>query len=188
MTAGDSKAHILRRARDLRERGLRLIEQADMMLARIDASEQDVELGLADAGLLLSGEAHSLTIAADAAHSARSWRNRYFPDRLFGEPAWDILLDLFIQQQRGNPVSISSACTAGGTAPTTGLRWLNTLEAAGLLEREADRDDGRMSWIRLTTEAHDRMTAYLQDIVSQAADWRADRQREPEDDMALAAE
>lgn len=177
-----------RRARDLRMRGLKLIEQAEQLSARIEAEDDDSDCaGLAsdfvdpfDSG----GEAW-LTIA-EASYVSRRRRDRFFPGTLFGEPAWDILLDLFLQGQRGVPVSISSACLAGGTAPTTGLRWLSVLEDNGLVERERNTSDGRMSWIRLSRKGTEQMQAYLADIVAQTEDWRRGERTDFAETLILA--
>jgi hypothetical protein len=71
------------------------------------------------------------------------------PD-LFGEPAWDILLDLFIAQGEGKPVSVSSACIGSAAPATTGLRWLGVLADEGLIVRENDPEDNRRVLVRLT--------------------------------------
>lgn len=71
------------------------------------------------------------------------------PD-LFGEPAWDILLDLYIAKGEGKQVSVSSACIGSAAPPTTGLRWLGVLADEGLVVREADADDHRRVLVRLT--------------------------------------
>jgi hypothetical protein len=69
---------------------------------------------------------------------------------LFGEPAWDILLDLFIAYAEGKPVSVSSACIGSAAPATTGLRWLGVLADQGLVVRENDADDQRRVMVRLT--------------------------------------
>ncbi|MCX9148142.1 hypothetical protein [Erythrobacter sp. WG] len=41
----------------------------------------------------------------------RRARNNYFTDPdMFGEPAWDILLDLYIHQFQNDEVSVKAAC------------------------------------------------------------------------------
>jgi hypothetical protein len=78
---------------------------------------------------------------------------------LFGEPAWDILLDLFIAQGEGKSVSVSSACIGSAAPATTGLRWLGVLADEGLVLRENDAEDHRRVLVRLTpagTEAMER--------------------------------
>jgi hypothetical protein len=91
-----------------------------------------------------------LTLARKA-YSLRRKRASLFgnPD-LFGEPAWDILLDLFIAQCEGKQVSVSSACIGSASPPTTGLRWLGVLADEGLIVRENDPADHRRVLVRLT--------------------------------------
>lgn len=71
------------------------------------------------------------------------------PD-LFGEPAWDILLDLYIAAGEGKNVSVSSACIGSAAPATTGLRWLGVLADEGLVVRENDAEDHRRVLVRLT--------------------------------------
>jgi hypothetical protein len=88
---------------------------------------------------------------ARKAYALRRKRGAIFgnPD-LFGEPAWDILLDLFIAQGEGKPVSVSSACIGSAAPATTGLRWLGVLADEGLVVRENDPEDHRRVLVRLT--------------------------------------
>src|SRR5688572_17554761 len=70
---------------------------------------------------------------------------------LFGEPAWDMLLDLFIAAHDNRDVSISSACHAAGVPETTALRWLHVLNEKGLLVRHADPEDHRRTFVRISS-------------------------------------
>ena len=72
---------------------------------------------------------------------------------LFGEPSWDILLDLYAARLEGRDVTILSACVGSGRPPTTALRHLATLQSRGLVERYENPWDRRASFIRLTAKA-----------------------------------
>jgi len=92
----------------------------------------------------------------------RRRRNEIFADdTLFGEPAWDILLDLFVAGEKNKRVAVTSACIGSGVPSTTALRWLNVLELRGLVEREDDNQDARRSFVRLTPKARDMMVEYF---------------------------
>ncbi|WP_181443433.1 MarR family winged helix-turn-helix transcriptional regulator [Porphyrobacter sp. YT40] len=95
---------------------------------------------------------HSHLALARKAYALRRKRGAIFgnPD-LFGEPAWDILLDLFIARAEGKSVSVSSACIGSAAPATTGLRWLGVLADEGLILREPDPEDNRRVMVRLTT-------------------------------------
>ncbi|WP_184476941.1 winged helix DNA-binding protein [Rhizorhapis suberifaciens] len=80
---------------------------------------------------------------------------------LFADPAWDILLDLYVARSRNRPISISSLCIAASVPATTALRWINSLAERGWLIREADPNDGRRMYVRLTDEASSKMRDFL---------------------------
>ncbi|MFN3988717.1 MAG: MarR family transcriptional regulator [Erythrobacter sp.] len=80
---------------------------------------------------------------------------------LFGEPAWDILLDLYIAHAEGKQVSVSSACIGSASPATTGLRWLSVLTEQGLIAREADEHDHRRIMVRLTQRGIAAMERFL---------------------------
>ncbi len=82
---------------------------------------------------------------------------------LFGEPSWDMLLDLFIAQGRARPVSVSSACIASSTPQSTALRYVKLLEKMGLIRRAKDPQDGRRQYLELTDLGFSSMEAYLSD-------------------------
>lgn len=90
------------------------------------------------------------------------------PD-LFGEPAWDILLDLYIAQAEGKSVSVSSACIGSAAPATTGLRWLGVLADEGLILREADPADQRRVLVRLTGAGRAAMERYFQTVAESFA-------------------
>ena len=78
----------------------------------------------------------------------RQLRARFFDGELFGDPAWDMLLDLTAARVEHQRVSITSLCIASGVPPTTALRWINEMTSAGLLERVEDDTDRRRSLCR----------------------------------------
>lgn len=94
----------------------------------------------------------------------RRRREHQLGQDLLGEPCWDILLDLFANTVRGNPVSVTGACLAGNVPTTTSLRWLATLEERGLLKRSPDPFDRRVVLLRLTNLGLDKMRAVLTEI------------------------
>lgn len=85
------------------------------------------------------------------------------PD-LFGEPAWDILLDLFIAAGEHKSVSVSSACIGSAAPATTGLRWLGVLADEGLIVRENDPEDNRRVLVRLTPSGHAAMERFFEAV------------------------
>lgn len=99
---------------------------------------------------------------AREAYSIRRRRANIFQNaELFGEPAWDILLDLYIAHVEKKPVSVSSACIGSAAPPTTGLRWLGVLAEQELVMREHDPEDQRRVLVRLTERGLKAMDEYF---------------------------
>lgn len=80
---------------------------------------------------------------------------------IFGEPAWDMLIELFIHEAEARPVSTSSLCISSGVPMSSALRLLQRLTDAGLVTREADQTDGRRNFIRLDPDLGHRLMAYF---------------------------
>lgn len=143
----------------------RLFEVAGKLIAL--AEEMDGGKGDSDAATNEPIEAatpNPLELAAIArdAYRARRMRSEFFEGAdLFGEPAWDFLLDLFIAACEGKSMPVTSACIGAAVPTTTALRWLSVLESRGLVEREADDSDARRVFVRLSPKAENAMKAYF---------------------------
>jgi uncharacterized small protein (DUF1192 family) len=96
-------------------------------------------------------------------YKARRARSNLFgvPD-LFGEPAWDMLVDLFIAAEEGKRISVSSLCIASGVPMTTALRWISILEGRELVSRTADPFDARRFYISLSSETRAKIKAHFE--------------------------
>ena len=95
----------------------------------------------------------------------RSRDNIFQEPEMFGEPAWDILLDLYISEREDRSVSITSACFAACVPPTTALRWISVLEAKGYVERTPDCLDARRHYVSLTDTARVMLNRFYADLV-----------------------
>lgn len=92
----------------------------------------------------------------------RRRRERYFPPDMFADPAWDMLLDLYLNRLNGNVVSVSSLCIASAIPATTALRWIKSMTDNGYFERSADPDDGRRIYVHLSAMALEKMNGYFE--------------------------
>ncbi|OWK27505.1 MarR family transcriptional regulator [Sphingomonas dokdonensis] len=97
---------------------------------------------------------------------ARKHRDEAFGDDLFFDPAWSILLELYVHHRQQVATSITSLCQSVKIPPSTGLRWIALLEKRGLVTREADPFDKRRSYARLTPEAVERVERALDNAVT----------------------
>ncbi len=78
---------------------------------------------------------------------------------LFADPAFNILLTLYVSRSEGRDVSTSAACTASGVPTTTALRWINALARRGMVHKRSLASDRRFTYLELneaTSTALDR--------------------------------
>ena len=107
-----------------------------------------------------------LSTLAGAIYRMRQHRQSYFDSALFAEPAWDMMLDLFINKVRGARVSTTSLCLAAGVPHATGIRWIRTLREHGLLRRYRATDDARLMLIEITPKGYQLMRRCLSEGVT----------------------
>ena len=91
----------------------------------------------------------------------RQARAQFFDPALFGDPAWDMLLDLTAAQGEGAQVSVTSLCIAAGVPATTALRWLTQMVETGIFQRVPDPADRRRAFIALSDKAVAAMAGYF---------------------------
>lgn len=95
-------------------------------------------------------------------YALRRLRSDIFPFGIFSDPAWDILIDLYISLLEHRAVSVSSACIASCSPPTTALRHIATLQEKGLVARRPDLRDGRRIHLELSASGAKLMSEWAQ--------------------------
>lgn len=91
----------------------------------------------------------------------RQARGQFFDPALFGDPVWDMLLDLTAAHGEGAQVSVTSLCIAAGVPATTALRWLTQMVESGIFMRVPDPADKRRAFIALSDKAITAMAGYF---------------------------
>jgi DNA-binding MarR family transcriptional regulator len=104
----------------------------------------------------------NLAMTAKVIYEQRRQRDNYIPPQFFGEPAWDMLLELFMQFSGGAKVSVTSLCIASDAPVSTALRHVAQLEEAGLVRRTASQFDKRVTFVELTTQGIVAVGCYLE--------------------------
>nr|WP_305098576.1 winged helix DNA-binding protein [Croceibacterium sp. D39] len=107
-----------------------------------------------------------LRMIAGSIYRSRQFRSRYFDADLFAEPAWDMMLDLFINRVIGRRTSTSSLCLAANVPQATGLRWIAVLQKKNLLRRFGAPEDARLKLVELTADGFQLMRRFLSDSVT----------------------
>jgi DNA-binding MarR family transcriptional regulator len=103
-----------------------------------------------------------LIARAETIFRERRRRSRFFNRSMFAEPAWDMVLAVYIMQ--GHPVNIATLVSMVDVPQTTALRWLQYLEKERFVRREPDPDDRRQVSVRLLNHGFARIEAYLRSM------------------------
>ena len=98
---------------------------------------------------------------AERLYAERRRRDGLFPDGLFGEPAWDLLLAMYLARDKGQAMILCKAYKAAGVSDTTGRRLLDRMEEDGLITRRRAPRSRKMRIVELTDLAITRLTDYL---------------------------
>lgn len=91
----------------------------------------------------------------------RDSRNELLDASLFGEPAWNILLALYVAAGEQYLLSISALCAESGSPATTAARSINRLLELGMARRVPNPSDNRSAYIELTGDAAAKLTQLL---------------------------
>ncbi|MFH3478235.1 MULTISPECIES: response regulator [Xanthobacter] len=93
--------------------------------------------------------------------AAQADRAAIFEPNLFGDPAWEMMLDLMMSEAHRREISVTSLCLASGVPTTTALRRIDELMEAGFVSKHPDPHDRRRIMVRLTPLGRERMEAFV---------------------------
>lgn len=96
-------------------------------------------------------------------------RDVLFSPGMFGDAAWEMLLDLFIARGERRQVTMDSVCLAVGVPASTAWRKFGALEGDGLVARAPDPEDGRRTRVELTAYGVERIRFWLNQLEDCAA-------------------
>lgn len=95
---------------------------------------------------------------------ARARRRDYFEPSIFSEPAWDILLELFVAYAAQRRIQVSAVGAAALIPQTTMLRWLRALDDRELIERADDPCDARRTYVSISEKGAMAMMQYIRSL------------------------
>jgi DNA-binding MarR family transcriptional regulator len=93
-------------------------------------------------------------------HRARTLRNQTFDGHVINDSSWPLLQDLLAAHLKGEKLRTKQLCAASGLPQTTVLRYLDQLEKVGVVRRESDPDDSRVTLVSVTEGGALRMREY----------------------------
>ncbi len=85
----------------------------------------------------------------------------HFPAELFHEPAWDMLLALFVAQEERRTMNVKTLVGSAHAPVTTSQRWIDHLYKLKLVDRVIDPVDRRRMEISLSDSGDTAVRAYL---------------------------
>jgi len=100
-----------------------------------------------------------LQARARAIFAERNRRSQFFSKSIFGEPAWEMLVTLYIMD--GRRVTVGNLVNMIDAPQTTALRWMQYLERRQYVKRRPDPDDKRVVCIELLDAGRERLDAYF---------------------------
>lgn len=91
----------------------------------------------------------------------RRLRRRFLPEELFHEPAWDMLLGLYLAWHDGRVMNVKTLVGTSDAPVTTSQRWIDHLAKLGLVTRVVDPVDRRRIEVTLSQTGLASIDAYL---------------------------
>jgi hypothetical protein len=104
----------------------------------------------------------NLGLKAKALYDERRWRAGYFPASIFGEPAWDILLHLYVARSEGVATTVRAACFAADVPEASAFQALDHLQALGMTRRTCSFGTTPQETVELEDGAFDQLTSLLE--------------------------
>jgi hypothetical protein len=106
--------------------------------------------------------------ARELLHQRRQ-RRRFFSTSMFGEPAWEMLLELFAQTPADKGMTVGRLISSADVPVSVGKRWIEYLERERMVFRDPDDSDDLETAIDLTREAEAKLASYIETIEAQTA-------------------
>jgi len=97
---------------------------------------------------------------ARAILAARRQREALFGKTIFGEPAWEMLLLLYLGASESRR-TLGRLGKLAGISKSTALRWIDYLDRQGLVRREPHPTDKRAVFVELTRKGREEIGVYL---------------------------
>ena len=85
----------------------------------------------------------------------------FFPGELFHEPAWDMLLALYVADEDGENMNVKTLVSRANAPVTTSQRWIDHLHKLRLVDRVVDPADRRRIEISLSATGRESVARYL---------------------------
>ncbi|MDF1835814.1 MAG: hypothetical protein P1U62_13175 [Alteraurantiacibacter sp. bin_em_oilr2.035] len=143
------------------QHALRLRKAAHEMLAVADEIDRSYKVEKPELVVTEMASLSALSVVAAKWAFERGLREEIFGSAIFGEPAWDMLLYLFMKAGERKRVLKTAVTSASGSSHSTALRYLSMLEVEGVVQIEKAQSDKRAQLVSLTPMGLLKMSACL---------------------------
>lgn len=113
-----------------------------------------------DAARGCEGDPMKLEQRARALLESRRRRIAIFGSQMFAEPAWDMLLILYLSGSKGRQTQTSLG-ELSGASRSTAMRWIDFLADRDLVRRDDHPTDRRRNFVSLTGKGRQLLDLYL---------------------------
>lgn len=134
--------------------------------ARAERIERQTRKLIADAERAVAMHDGDLTEFARQLLAGHKQRDLYFDPMLFSNPAWDILLNLYVADAEGKPVGVLDACAVSPVPQGVALRWLGYLKQEEMVIETQDPAHPRQTVLRLSDQTRLTISSYLGSLTS----------------------
>ena len=101
-----------------------------------------------------------LKLCARRIYEGRKRRSAHFGQQMFNEPAWEMLLILYLEDS-GERQLQARLDELSGASRSTGNRWIDFLVRKGLAKREEHPTDKRRNFVTLSEKGRTLLELYL---------------------------
>lgn len=109
-------------------------------------------------------EQRRLRMIASEMYRRRFSRSRFLKGAMFGEPAWDMLLALYVAESTGARYTVTQLSSYAASPATTALRWIDYLESHHYVVRVPSLEDRRCFFLELSDDARTDLDAYFREV------------------------
>jgi len=147
----------------------------DVAMAALASARRQLETAEAELQRLQDDKISHVFIARRIL-ATRQVRARYVPTAWIGEPAWDLLLGLYIARAEGRGLTVSDLAKTAVLSANVTRKWVDQLEKSGWVTRTSP--SGKKVLIALAEDAANTMDRLLTDFGEHEASGRfAERKR-----------
>lgn len=106
----------------------------------------------------------ALLSRARHARQLRATMSAFLPRDLLVDPAWDMMLDLFVAAGTGERLCVKDLRLMSGESAAGAMRRIDRLQESGLIARHPDPNDQRRVHVGLTEQGQMAMAAMLEHL------------------------